>query len=217
VNGRVQTCQRVSDVILGALAKAVPERVMACTNSACTVATFVGERSGDGIWVYLETMGGGSGARPTKDGLDGVHVHTTNTSNLPVEALELQYPLTLLRYEFVAGSCGPGKYRGGMGLRRAYRANAHCRVRLDVTRVRSESWGLLGGHAGGRSRVVCGPGVRLEKDNAILEPGQWFEVVTSGAGGYGPPEERERAAVARDLAEGVIDAATAGKVYGFEI
>jgi N-methylhydantoinase B len=217
VNGRVQTCQRVSDVIMGALAKAVPERVMACTNSACTVATFVGEQPGDGaIWVYLETMGGGSGARPNKDGLDGVHVHTTNTSNLPVEALEPEYPLTLLRYELVAGSGGPGKFRGGMGLRRAYRANAKCRVRLDVTRLRSASWGLLGGHAGASSRMVCGPGVRFERDTATLEPGQWFEVVTPGAGGYGPPAERDRAAVARDLAEGVIDAATARKVYGFE-
>jgi len=217
VNGRVQTCQRVADVILGALAKAIPERVMACTNSACTVATFVGQRPGDGgIWVYLETMGGGSGARPTKDGLDGVHVHTTNTSNLPAEALELEYPLTLLRYELVAGSGGPGRFRGGMGLRRAYRANAQCRVRLDVTRLRSASWGLLGGRAGGRSHVVCGPGVRLEKDGATLEPGQWLEVVTPGAGGYGPPVERAATAVARDLAEGVIDAATARRVYGFE-
>ncbi len=217
VNGRLQTCQRVADVILGALANAIPDRVIACTNSACTVATFVGQQPRDGtIWVYLETMGGGSGARPTKDGLDGVHVHTTNTSNLPVEALELEYPLTLMRYELVAGSGGPGKFRGGMALRRAYRADALCRVRLDVTRLRSQSWGLSGGHAGGRSQVVCGPGVKFDRDNATLEPGQWFEVITPGAGGYGPPAERDRAAVARDLAEGAIDAATARRVYGVE-
>ena len=78
VNGRVQTCQRVADLIIGALAQAVPDRVTACSNSVCTVATFVGRQPKDGsIWVYLETMGGGFGARPTKDGLDGVHVHTT--------------------------------------------------------------------------------------------------------------------------------------------
>ncbi|HEX9327941.1 MAG TPA: hydantoinase B/oxoprolinase family protein, partial [Reyranella sp.] len=100
VNGRVQTCQRVSDLILGALAQAVPERVTACSNSACSVASFIGQRPEDGsLWVYLETMGGGNGARAHKDGLDGVHVHTTNTSNLPVEALEIEYPLTVLRYE----------------------------------------------------------------------------------------------------------------------
>jgi N-methylhydantoinase B len=217
VNGRIQTCQRVSDVILGALAQAVPDRVTACTNSTCTVATFVGQQPGDGtIWVYLETIGGGSGARPNKDGLDGVHVHTTNTSNLPVEALELEYPLTLMRYELVDGSGGPGRFRGGMGLRRVYRANAECRVRLDLSRLRSESWGLFRGHAGARSCAVCGPGVVFERDNATLQAGQWFEIITPGAGGYGPPAERERAAVARDLAQGVIDVATASGVYGFD-
>jgi len=215
VNGRLQTCQRVADMILGALAHAVPDRVIACTNSACTVATFVGHQPADGsIWVYLETMGGGSGARPTKDGLDGVHVHTTNTSNLPAEALELEYPLTLMRYELVANSGGPGKFRGGMGLRRVYRADHACRVRLDTTRLRSQSWGLFGGQPGASSRVVCGPGVVFDRDNADLQAGQWFEVITPGAGGYGPPGERERTAVERDVAEGVIDGETARRVYG---
>jgi N-methylhydantoinase B len=216
VNGRVQTCQRTADVILGALAQAVPERVSACTNSSCCVATFSGEMPKDGtIWVYVETMGGGAGARPSKDGLDGVHVHVTNTSNLPVEALELEYPLTLLRYELVDGSGGAGKYRGGMGLRRVYRAEADCRVRVDVSRLRSQSWGLLGGLPGAHGRMIPGPGVTFHRDSAELKAGDWFEVITPGAGGYGPPSERERAAVARDLAEGVIDAAAARDIYGF--
>ncbi len=195
VNGRIQTCQRVSDVIFGALAQAVPERVIACTNS------------------NLETMGGGSGARYDKDGLDGVHVHTTNTSNLPVEALEIEYPLTLMRYELIENSGGVGKFRGGMGLRRVYRADADCHVRLDVSRLRSRSWGLLGGGQGGHGGIVKGPGVVFDKDNCALKAGQWFEVITPGAGGYGPPEQRDRAAVTRDLAEGVIDRATARDVY----
>jgi N-methylhydantoinase B len=216
VNGRVQTCQRVSDLILGALAQAVPTRVSACTNSSCCVATFSGEMPKDGtIWVYVETMGGGAGARPNKDGLDGVHVHVTNTSNLPVEALELEYPLTLLRYELVDGSGGEGKFRGGMGLRRVYRAEADCRVRVDVSRLRSRSWGLLGGQPGASGQMVPGPNVRFNRDAAELKAGDWFEVITPGAGGYGPPAERDRAAIARDLAEGIIDAATARDVYGF--
>jgi len=216
VNGRVQTCQRVSDLILGALAKAAPERVTACSNSACTVATFVGQRKSDGsIWVYLETMGGGGGARPTKDGLDGVHVHVTNTSNLPLEALEQEYPLTLMRYELIDGSGGPGTFRGGMGLRRTYRADEDCRVRVDVSRLRSRSWGLLGGGEGANGAIVCGPGVTFQRDQATLKAGQWFEVITPGAGGYGPPQTRAREAVARDLAEGVIDAAAAREVYGY--
>ena len=128
-------CQRVVDLIFGALAEAVPERVIAASNGACTSITFAGHQPKDNaLWVYLETIGGGSGARATKDGLDGVHVHMTNTSNLPVEALEIEYPLTLLRYELVDGSGGPGRHRGGMGLRRVYRAEAPCRVRVDIAR-----------------------------------------------------------------------------------
>ena len=169
------------------------------------------------IWVYVETMGGGAGARPTKDGLDGVHVHVTNTSNLPVEALELEYPLTLLRYELVDGSGGAGKFRGGMGLRRVYRAEHACRVRVDVSRLRSQSWGLLGGLPGAHGKMIPGPGVKFNHDQAALKAGDWFEVITPGAGGYGPPGEREPASVARDLAEGIIDATTARDIYGFNL
>jgi N-methylhydantoinase B len=216
VNGRVQTCQRVADLILGALSQAVPTRVSACTNSSCCVATFSGEMPDGRLWVYVETMGGGAGARPGKDGLDAVHVHVTNTSNLPVEALELEYPLTLMRYEMVDGSGGAGTFRGGMGLRRVYRAEANCRVRVDVSRLRSQSWGLFGGLPGAHGRMVPGPGVNFNRDVAELSAGDWFEVITPDAGGYGPPAERERGAVARDLTEGVIDAATARYVYGFD-
>ena len=209
VNGRLQTCQRVADMVLGALAQAIPERVTACSNSACTVAYFIGQRppsdpNHGSTWVYLETIGGGSGARATKDGLDGVHVHTTNTSNLPVEALEIEYPLKLLRYELVADSGGTGQYRGGMGLRRVYQATHDCRVRVDITRQRSQSWGLFGGGPGGHGKVEAGPGVTFEGDSAVLKTGQWFAVVTPGAGGFGPPEKRDPAAVARDQAEGVV-------------
>jgi len=215
VNGRLQTCQRPADMILGALAQPVPQRVMACSNSACTVAYFIGKKPKDGsTWVYLETIGGGSGARSAKDGLDGVHVHTTNTSNLPVEALEIEYPLTLLRYELVEDSGGVGQYRGGMGLRRVYQATHDCRVRVDLTRQRSRSWGLFGGGAGANGKVEAGPGVTFDGDQAALKAGQWFALVTPGAGGFGPPDKRDPAAAARDFAEGAISAATAKAAYG---
>jgi N-methylhydantoinase B len=214
VNGRLQTCQRIADMVLGAMAQAVPERVMACSNSACTVAYFIGKKPRDGsTWVYLETIGGGSGARALKDGLDGVHVHTTNTSNLPVEALEIEYPLTLMRYELVEDSGGVGQYRGGMGLRRVYQATHDCRVRVDITRQRSQSWGLFGGGPGGNGKVEPGPGVVFEGDQAVLKTGQWFAVITPGAGGFGPPEKRTPDAVARDVAEGAISRETAKQVY----
>lgn len=208
VNGRVQTCQRVSDLILGALAQAAPERVSACTNSACTVATFAGIREAGPqagqLWVYLETIGGGGGARAHADGLDGIHVHTTNTSNLPVEALELEYPLILTRYELVDDSAGAGRQRGGMGLRRVYRATEDCRVRLDVTRFESRSWGLAGGGPGGHSGIVLGPGVApFVHGRGMLRAGQWFEISTPGGGGHGPLAERDAQALAADAADGI--------------
>ena len=204
VNGRVQTCQRVADLVLGALAQAAPEKVTACTNSACCVATFAGQRPDGTLWVYLETFGGGGGARPDKDGLDGVHVHVTNTSNLPVEALELEYPLTVTRYELVDGSAGAGRFRGGMGLRRVIRAEEDCLVRVDLSRIQSRSWGLLGGGAGGRGALERGPGVApFEKDQGALEAGRRFALVTPGGGGYGPPDARDPALREADSLDGV--------------
>lgn len=208
VNGRVQTCQRVADLILGALAQAVPERAMACTNSACAVATFAGARS-EGtqkgtLWVYLETIGGGGGARPTADGLDGIHVHTTNTSNLPVEALELEYPLILSRYELMDDSAGAGQHRGGMGLRRVYQATEECRVSVDIARTESRSWGLQGGGAGGGSRFLVSPETQpFDKGDGSLRAGEWLEVITSGGGGYGPVSDRDDDATGRDTQDGI--------------
>jgi N-methylhydantoinase B len=211
VNGRIAPCQRVVDLIHGALASVVPERVIAASNGAVASASFMGEQPGTGeLWVYLETIGGGSGARATKDGLDGVHVHMTNTSNLPVEALEGEYPLTVLRYELVDGSGGRGRHRGGMGLRRVYRAEAPCHLQVDGSRLRSRPWGLAGGEDGGGGSFAFGPGVEpFDRGSGALRPGETVEIVTPGAGGYGPVAERDPGAAARDLAEGRMDVAEA--------
>jgi len=203
VNGRIAPCQRVVDLIHGALAQAVPERVIAACSGVCASATFIGDDPGTGkLWVYLETIGGGSGARAGKDGLDGVHVHMTNTSNLPVEALEVEYPLTILRYELVDGSGGRGRHRGGMGLRRVYRAEAPCRLRVDNSRIHSRPWGIAGGGEGSSSAILFSDGVKpFDHGNGALEAGQIVEIVTPGAGGYGPDAERSAEDRARDERE----------------
>lgn len=214
VDGRIAAAQRVCDVIYGALAKALPGRVMAAGNGCCTGAIFNGTRRDGSLWVYLETIGGGGGARPWADGLSGIHVSLTNTSNLPVEALEGEYPLTLLRYELVAGSGGDGTFRGGLGIRRVYRAEAACRFTVEGSRVASHPWGLDGGREASGTRLDFGDG-RTRFDGMVdLQPGQVVAIVTPGGGGYGPPERRDPARVARDLAEGRITAATAREIYG---
>jgi len=212
VNGRCSTCQRVVDLIFGALAPAVPDRVIAATNGANTAALFAGSNDDGTPWIYLETIGGGSGARATKDGMDGVQVHMTNTSNLPVEALEIEYPLTLLRYELVNGSGGGGEYRGGMGLRRVYRAERHCHLRVDGSRFNTSPWGLSGGLDGSRAVLETGE-LAIDHGIVVMQPGDVIGIVTAGAGGYGSPAERDPAAVKRDFAEGGLTRDAARKIY----
>ncbi len=217
VNSRTQTCQRVVDLIHGALAPAIPDRIIAACNGACVSSTFSGVNPRTGqFYVYLETIGGGFGARATKDGLDGVHVHITNTSNLPVEALEAEYPLVVERYALVPDSGGPGTQRGGLGLVRQIRAEDHqCHAFIHGSRRLSAPWGLFGGREGGRCQFVYSPGVAPPvRAQGFLESGQSVTIITPGAGGYGDPHERDRALVRRDLADGTVSAKVAREIYG---
>jgi N-methylhydantoinase B len=209
---RTQTCQRIADVVFGALAPALPEAVVAATNGANSawVWSGVNPRSGQ-YYVYLETIGGGSGARASKDGLDGVQVHITNTSNLPVECLEMEYPLLVEEYALVPGSGGAGRHRGGLGLRRTIRVVAGDAVFLGtLDRGRFAPWGLFGGVEGGKGALVLNPGTPGERPlgskvaGLRVREGDAVTIVTPGAGGYGPPAERDPALVARDVREGKV-------------
>jgi N-methylhydantoinase B len=209
---RTQTCQRIADVVFGALAPALPEAVVAATNGANSawVWSGVNPRSGQ-YYVYLETIGGGSGARASKDRLDGVQVHITNTSNLPVECLEMEYPLLVEEYALVPGSGGAGRHRGGLGLRRTIRVVAGDAVFLGtLDRGRFAPWGLFGGVEGGKGALVLNPGTPGERPlgskvaGLRVREGDAVTIVTPGAGGYGPPAERDPALVARDVREGKV-------------
>lgn len=203
VDGRITACQRAVDLIHGALAQVVPQRVTAASNGSVAVASFDGKRPNGSLWVYLETIGGGFGARHNKDGLDGVHVHMTNTSNLPVEALENEYPITLRRYELVDGSGGDGEFIGGMGLRRVYRAEKACRVQIMGARLSTQPWGLGGGKPGASGYFTLNGDRKAFDGNPVadLKEGDVLEIVTPGAGGYGDPAKRSLDARARDLRE----------------
>jgi N-methylhydantoinase B len=209
---RTQTCQRIADVIFGALAPALPEAVIAATNGANSAWVWSGvdPRTGQ-YYVYLETIGGGSGARATKDGLDGVQVHVTNTSNLPVECLEMEYPLLVEEYALVPDSGGRGRTRGGLGLRRTIRVRGGEATFLGtLERARVAPWGLFGGRAGGMAALVLNAGTARERTlspkiaGLRVAEGDAVTIVTPGAGGYGPPGARAPALVARDLREGKV-------------
>ena len=207
VNGRSETCQRVVDLIIGALAPAIPERATGASNGANTGVHFSGWDPIRGReFVYLETIGGGCGARHNKDGLDGVQVHMTNTSNLPVESLESEYPLLVEAYELIEDSGGTGQFRGGMGIRRKARSEIDdVHFWLDTSRQKSQPWGLFGAGPGRSAQCLLNPGARpLTNGYTVLQRGDTAAIETAGAGGYGPPEQRDPSAIADDLAAGKI-------------
>jgi N-methylhydantoinase B len=209
---RTQTCQRIADLVVGALAPALPARVMAGTNGANSAWVFSGTNPVTGqYYVYLETIGGGSGARAAKDGLDGVQVHVTNTSNLPVECLEMEYPLFVEEYALVPGSGGAGRFRGGLGIRRTVRVVGHEATFLGtLERQRVAPFGLLGGGEGGRGALRLNAEAPDGRDlgskiaGLRLRPGDTVTIVTPGAGGYGPPAERDPNLAARDVRDGKV-------------
>ena len=218
VNSRVNLCQRVVDLVYGALGQAIPDQITAAGNGSCMAVLFSGTQEDGSAWAYLETIGGGMGARPGKDGLDGVHVHLTNTSNLPAESLEQEYPLTLLRYELVNQSGGAGRQRGGMGLRRVYRAERDCRVTITGSRHKYAPWGFAGGLPGGKCEVRFGPGTQpFQGNSGVLKAGDVVEVITPGAGGYGPPQERSPESVREDVLSGCLAADAAEAIYGISV
>lgn len=207
---RANSCQRVVDVVLGAFADAMPDRVIGASNGANTSAVFAGKDPQTGnSYVYLETLGGGAGARATKDGKDGVQVHITNTANLPVEAIELEYPLRVEEYSLVENSGGAGKYRGGMGIRRTIRPVGHvCEFNGVGERFRHQPWGVFGGMGGAAGRFYLENGDGSRKHLASKTTGIFFTeetavvIETPGAGGYGNPAERTAEALREDVASG---------------
>lgn len=210
VANRAQTVQRIVDVVMGALAPAVPDRVVAAANGANTTAVFSGINPlTQKQYVYLETLGGGFGGRATKDGKDGVQVHITNTSNLPVEVIETEYPLFVESYGFVVDSGGAGCYRGGLGLRRVISPIGHtCSFSGAGERFENRPWGLFGGVAGqaGRfcKRQTNGDLIRLPNKPGGIECESEEAIVleTPGAGGYGAPEKRALDAIQNDQESG---------------
>lgn len=218
---RANSCQRVADVVLGALAPALPDKVIGAANGANTSAVFAGRDPTSGkSYVYLETLGGGMGGRATKDGKDGVQVHITNTANLPIEAIELEYPLRVEEYSLITDSGGAGQFRGGMGIRRAIRPVGHvCEFNGVGDRFRHRPWGIFGAGPGatGQFYIKEDDGkVRKLSSKAtgiFLTQSSLAVIETPGAGGYGDPAKRAPEAIEDDVRSGKFSRAFVQEHY----
>jgi N-methylhydantoinase B len=223
VGARSITCQKVAGAIFGAFRGVLPpEKVMASGNDVVPAIVFSGELTRrQGHYVYLETLGGGSGARADADGMDAVHVHMTNTSNLPAEALENEYPLLVDEYALVEDS---GRRRHA-ARRPGHRAPDPRDRPGTIFSVRSDSHtvgipsGVFGGMNGRRARLVRNPGPGEEElyskvARVEMNVGDAMRIETPGAGGYGSPAERPVAALAADLKSGKVSRAAAERDYG---
>ncbi len=196
--GNVETSQRIVDVVLGALAKALPGRVPAA--SAGTMNNLAIGSVGPRPFAYYETIAGGMGARPGLDGLSAVQTHMTNTRNTPIEALEHAYPVRVTRYRVRRGSGGAGVARGGDGVVREIEALATMTATIVSERRVSAPYGLAGGEPGerGRNRLVRRGARPVElpgKVTLALEPGDRVCIETPGGGGHGRAREGVEATV----------------------
>nr|WP_269449506.1 hydantoinase B/oxoprolinase family protein [Halobacterium sp. CBA1126] len=202
VGGNVETSQRVTDVTLAALADAIPDRVPAGSQGTMN-NLIVGDR--DGEFTYYETIAGGFGARPDKDGMDGVQVGMTNTLNTPVEALETEYPMRVETYALRPSSGGDGEYRGGLGLERAVTLQTDATVSLLTERRRTAPAGVDGGEDGATGENLV-DGERVpSKASVDVSAGSTVRIRTPGGGGHGDPEDRSADAREADRRDGKVD------------
>lgn len=182
--GNVETSQRIVDVLLGALAQALPERIPAASHGSMNNLAM-----GAAGWDYYETIGGGMGAHAAGPGLDAVQTHMTNTLNTPVEIVEMSYPLRVTRYAVRRGSGGSGRHRGGDGLIRELEMLAPTQVTVLGERRRHAPWGLAGGAPGATARATL-DGVELPPKTAFTAaPGSRLRIETAGGGGWGSPSQ----------------------------
>jgi len=183
--GNVETSQRIADVLLGALAQAVPDRIPAASQGTMNNVLI-----GNDDFAYYETVAGGQGARPYRDGQSGIQTGMTNTQNTPIEALHTHYPFRVEAYTLRRGSGGAGIFQGGEGIRREIVFGARAILSLMGERRRNPPWGLAGGEPGaiGEDWLVRKAGKKEKlpgKTTIDVEPGDRLIVLSPGGGGWG--------------------------------
>lgn len=223
VGVRSNTCQKVAGAIFGAFNEVLPpERRVASSCNLLPSFFFSGSLPDDkGFYVSCETVGGGSGARASDDGMSATHVHVTNSLNYSTEVLENEFPLLCEEYGLVVDSGGAGTHRGGLGIGRTVRAlndDTGFSARSDAYIHAAD--GFDGGGAGSLAKVLFNPGQNNQKAlptkiaHLSLKAGESVRFETPGGGGFGSPAGRSLDAIARDLRDGLISRAAADRDYG---
>lgn len=221
VAARAVTSNRLAGAVFAAISQALPpERRTASSNDSTSLIVMAGQDPArGGSYVYPESIGGGAGASATTDGMDAVHVHTVNSTNLPVEMLESAYPLLCTTYALVPDSGGAGRQRGGLGIQREIQAlsdNTALTIRSDGHL--HPALGAEGGASGNVTRIVhvniAGEEMELgSKSQHVLRKGERVRVETLGGGGFGDPQERSLASLRADLLDDKVTLKTAEKDY----
>jgi N-methylhydantoinase B len=218
VVGGWETHARLIEVIVRALIPAFPERLPAGTKGMMCQAGFGSLDVAAGKYTcFYDTFAGGYGGRHASDGPDAVQSHSQNTENAPIEETELNYPVRINGLSLVEDSEGPGRFRGGLGLRKDYVFDLHTTFTVLADRDKAGPWGAFGGHSAQTAEylhVRDGVETRLiSKTTLDLVPGDVISVRTCGGGGYGAPEERDPERVLRDVLEEKVSAERARDVY----
>ncbi len=213
---------RVADMVMAAMHQITPRTVMAGSQGTSCVMIFGGTdyRSGE-RYVSYESVKGGFGARPVKDGINAVASTVSNMMNTPVEIIEMSFPLRVEEYSILPDSGGAGTWRGGLGVRRVWRVlgqDAHAAVCCE--RTVTPPFGLEGGLAGARAKIVLEQpdGTRralTSKGGFIAPAGSLVILDAPGSGGFGPPNGRDPARLSEDMIDGYVTPAAARRDYGF--
>ncbi|MEJ8307029.1 hydantoinase B/oxoprolinase family protein [Saccharibacillus sacchari] len=217
---------RMYNVVLGALAQAIPDRIPAAGagQSAIVVLSTPDEQTGSRNMAVVQPMGGGGGGQSDMDGADGIDHASGFLKNTPIESLEQHIDILVKRYEFLPDTAGAGKSRGGQAIRLDFqivRDNSLVTAR-GMERLRFHPWGLAGGSAGALGRVVLNPGTDRERELSKIsvlapQPGDVVSILSPGGGGWGNPLQRETASVENDVNAGLIAPEAAKSEYGVEL
>ncbi|MBY6058770.1 hydantoinase B/oxoprolinase family protein [Leisingera daeponensis] len=225
VVGRNTITHTIVSAIMQALADVVPERVTAGYYANSNVHILAGDGTGEHApWILFDIEVGGGGARRTKDGVDcwsqGIH----NLANTPIEMIEVMYPLQFTRYEFLPDTGGAGRTRGGLGVRRDIKfLDRSGTLETQFDKFKVEPFALDGGKPGSTGKLWLNPdsnapvSLKSKTNNQRLVRNDIFSMCTQGGGGYGPPPERCKDAIKRDIVEGKLTPERAKLDYGVEV